>query len=161
MVISDVIKYKNKIMNKLCSIPDIVTLINNPEITIANSDKLKDVNIFSYMKIPNAIISVKNYICFDFNARSSSYNDLYKNINISISAICHESEIKTVWGNRYDVLGGVILENFNWSNLLGLELELYSDTESILEREYHVRTLQFKNLALNSLKNGVKINGIR
>ena len=168
MVTSDVTKYKNKIMNKLCSIPDIVTLINNPDITQDNPDitqdnpdKLKDVNIFSYMKIPNTTMSVKNYICFDFNARSSSYNELYKNINITISSICHESEINTSWGNRHDVMGGVILENFNWSNFLGLELELYSDTESILEKEYHVRTLQFKNLALNSLKNGVKVNGVR
>lgn len=161
MVISDVTKYKNKITNKLCSISDVVTLINNPDITQDNSDKMKDVNIFSYMKIPNTTMSVKNYICFDFNAKSSNYNELYKNVNITIAAICHESEIKTVWGNRHDVIGGVILENFNWSNFLGLELELYSDTESILKEEYHVRTLQFKNLTLNSLKNGVKVNGTR
>ena len=161
MVISDVINYKNKITSKLCSIQDVVTLMNNPDITQDNSDKMKNTHIFSYMKIPNTIMSVKNYICFDFNAKSSNYNELYKNINITIAAICHESEIKTVWGNRHDVMGGVILENFNWSNFLGLELELYSDTESILEKEYHVRTLQFKNLTLNSLKNGVKVNGIR
>lgn len=161
MVISDVTKYKNKITNKLCSISDVVTLINNPDITQDNSDKMKDVNIFSYMKIPNTTMSVKNYICFDFNAKSSNYNELYKNVNITIATICHESEIKTVWGNRHDVIGGVILENFNWSNFLGLELELYSDTESILKEEYHVRTLQFKNLTLNSLKNGVKVNGTR
>jgi hypothetical protein len=161
LVVSDVVKYKNKIMNKLCSIPDIVTLINNPEITQNNPDQMKNVNIFPYMKIPNITLSVKNYICFAFDARSSNYNDLYKNVNITISAICHESDIKTAWGNRYDVLGGVILESFNWSNFLGLELELYSDTESILEKEYHMRTLQFKNLTLNSLKNGVKVNGNR
>lgn len=161
MVISDVTKYKNKITNKLCSISDVVTLINNPDITQDNSDKMKDTHVFSYMKIPNTTMSVKNYICFDFNAKSSNYNELYKNINITIAAICHESEMKTVWGNRHDVMGGVILENFNWSNFIGLELELYSDTESILEKEYHVRTLQFKNLTLNSLKNGVKVNGVR
>jgi hypothetical protein len=161
MVVSDVTKYKNKIMNKLCSIPDIVTLVNNPDITLVNSDKMKNTNIFSYMKIPNTTLSVKNYICFDFNARSSNYNDLYKNVNITISVICHETDIMTAWGNRYDVIGGVIIDNFNWSNFLGFELELYSDTESILEKEYHMRTLQFKNITLNSLQNGVKINGSR
>lgn len=161
MVVSDVTKYKTKIMNKLCSIPDVVTLINNPSITQENPDAMKNVNIFSYMKIPNTITTVKNYICFDFNARSSNYNDLYKNVNISISVICHESDIKTSWGNRHDILAGVILESLNWSNFLGLQLELYSDTEAILESDYHIRTLQFKNLILNSTPNGVKKNGIR
>lgn len=161
MIISDVVKYKNKIMNKLCSIPDVAILINNPNITQENSDKMKNVNIFPYMKIPNTTMNIKNYICFDFNARSSNYNDLYKNISISISAICHGSDIKTSWGSRHDILAGVILESLNWSNFLGLELELYSDTETILEKEYHARTLQFKNLTFNSLKNGVKVNGRR
>lgn len=113
------------------------------------------------MKIPNTTLEAKNYICFDFNARGSSYNDLYKNVTITIAAICHESEIKTMWGNRHDVLGGVILDVFNWSNVIGLELELISDTESILEEKYHVRTLKFTNLVLNSIKNGVKVNGFR
>jgi len=161
MVISDVTKYKNKIMDELCSKPDIVKLINNPEINPNNPEGMKNVNIFSYMRIPNTTTTVKNYICFDFNARSSTYNDLYKNVNISMSAICHEDDIKTVFGNRHDALGGLLLETFNWSNLLGFQLELYSDTESILEKEYHMRTLQFKNLVLNSVKNGVKMNGNR
>lgn len=161
MVISDVTKYKNKIMDELCSKPDILTLINNPNINPANPESMKKVNLFSFMKVPNTTTDVANYICFDFNARSSSYNDLYKNVTITMAAICHEDTIDTVYGNRHDVLGGVLLEAFNWSNILGLELELFSDVESILEKEYHARTLQFKNLTLNSLKNGVKINGIR
>lgn len=159
MVISDVTKYKNKIMNKLCTIPDIITLINNPEINMSNADMMKNTHIFSYVRIPNTTVEAKNYICFDFSAASSRYNDAYKNININFVIICHESEINTVWGNRHDALGGVVLESFNWSNVLGLELELHSDTESILQNEYHVRTLQFKNLTLNSIKNGVKVNG--
>lgn len=161
MIVSDVTKYKNKIMNKICSSPDIVTLINNPNITIDNSDEMKNVNAFSYMKIPNTSLAVKNYICFDFNAKSSSYNDLYKNVTINVACICHEGEINTMWGNRHDILGGVILETFNWSNILGLQLELVSDVENILEKEYHVRTLTFKNLTLNSIKNGVKVNGVK
>ena len=159
MVVSDVIKYKNKIISKLIDIPDIFTYIKNTDISKPSDMIYK--NVFPYMKIPDTTTVVKNYICFDFNARSSNYNDLYKNINITISVICHESDIKTAYGCRHDVLGSIILENFNWSNFLGLELELYSDMESILEKEYHVRTLQFKNLVLNSLQNGVKRNGTR
>lgn len=161
MIISDVIKYKNVIMGKLFSTPDIITLIDNRDISSDTPEKLINVNFFPYMKIPDATLKAKNYVCFDFNARSSNYNDLYKNVTITIGAICHESEISTAWGNRHDVLGGVLIELFNWSNILGLQLELISDTESILENNYHARTLQFKNLVLNSVKNGVKINGTR
>jgi hypothetical protein len=146
-------------MNKLISTPDIVTLINNPDINIDNCDELKDKNIFSYMKIPNTALIVKNYICFDFNAKGSNYNDLFKNTTITIASVCHESDLNTTWGNRHDVMGGVIIESVNWSNFLGFQIELVSDNESILDNSYHVRTLQFKNLAFNSLKNGVKING--
>jgi len=161
MVISDVTKYKNKIMDKLCSIPDIVTLINNPDIDPNDPEGMKNVNLFSYIKIPNTTTTVKNYICFDFNARSSTFNDLYKNVTITMMAICHEDSINVLWGNRHDVLGGILLESFNWTNLLGLQLELTSDTEGLMEKDYHVRTLQFKNTTLNSLKNGVKVNGSR
>ena len=159
MVISDVITYKNKIMNKLCSIPDVVTLINNPKITQSNANDMKDINIFSRMKIPNATLEVKNYICFDFNSKTYSRNEVLKNVIINIAVICHESDIKTVWGNRHDVLGGVIIDVFNWSDFLGFELELVSDNENILENNYYVRTLKFQNLSPNSLSNGVKMDG--
>lgn len=159
MVISDNIIYKNKIMNKLCSIPDIVTLINNPKITTDNPEAMKKVNIFSRMRVPNTTIGVKNYICFNFNSRTDTRNKLFKNVVFDIAVICHEVEIDTVWGNRHDTMAGVITDVFNWSDFLGFELELVSDTESILEKEYYVRTLQFRNLTPNSLSNGVKMDG--
>ena len=156
MVISDVTKYKGKIMNKLCSIPDILTLINNPDIIQTKPDNMRNVNIFSYMKIPNTTLTVKNYICFDYNSRVHNYNDSFKNVTINISVICHESTIQTSFGNRHDAISGMILEAFNWSDFLGYTLELVSDTENILEREYHVRNLQFKNVATNNIHSGVR-----
>lgn len=159
MVISDNITYKNKIMNKLCSIADIVTLINNPNINQNNPDKMRETHIFSRMKMPNTTLTAKNYICFDFNSKIYSRNEVLKNITIHIGIICHEDEINTIWGNRHDVLAGVITDAFNWSDFLGFELEQISDKEDILEKEYYARTLTFQNLAPNSLSNGVKMDG--
>lgn len=159
MIMSDNTIYKNKIMDKLCSIPDIVIAINNPIITQDNPEDMKDVNIYSRMKIPNTTLTVKNYICFDFNSRIYSRNEVLKNVTINIGVICHESEIKTDWGNRHDVLAGVITDAFNWSDFLGFELELISDKENILENDYYARTLTFQNLTQNSLSNGVKMDG--
>lgn len=149
MVISDNIVYKNKIMNKLISIPDIFTLINNNNIT--ESDQMKDENIFSTMRVPKTSLLVKNYICFDFNSRIHTRNEVLKDIIINVGVICHESELKTVFGNRHDVISGVIEDAFNGSDFLGFELSLVSDLESLLDSDYHVRTLQFKNLARNNL----------
>lgn len=159
MVASDVMEYKSKIMARLISIPDVYMLINNSDITKA-SDMINK-NLFSYMWIPDTTTTVKNYICFDYNSTKSSINESFKNVTINIGVICPKSEIITPWGNRFDVLAGVLIESINWSNFLGFELELVSDKENIFENNYHGRMLQFKNLSFNSLKNGVKVNGTR
>lgn len=154
MVISDVVKYKQKIMSKLISIQDVFTLVNNKDITLPS--QMPNVNIFPYMKIPNTATSVKNYICYDYNSRILSNNSSFKNVIINIAVISHESDISCPWGNRHDVLAGVLIDAFNWSDFLGFTLELIADNESILEKEYHVRTLQFRNVATNSINSGVK-----
>lgn len=156
MVISDVVKYKNKIMNKICSIPEILELINNPEISPENPDDMKNVNVFSRMKIPNIATNVKNYICFDYNEKTDTYNKTFKNVIINIGIVCHEDDIVTDYGNRHDVIAGVIEEYLNWSDFLGYVLELVSNTESILNNTYHVRTLVFKNVATNNINSGVR-----
>lgn len=159
MVVSDVMEYKLKIMNKIISTPDIFELVNNKD--ISKPSQMRNKNIFSFMKIPNTTMSVKNYLCFDYNSKISNRNKVYKDITINIAVVCHESDITTSYGNRHDVLGGVVIDTINWSDFLGFQLELVSDKEDVWEKEYNVRILQFKNLTLNSFENGVKINGIR
>lgn len=157
MIISDDIIYKSKIMNQLIDIEDIYTWIDNPDIT--SPDDMKNVNIFSRMRIPNTALQVKNYICFDFNSRKLSRNEDLKTIFFNVAIICEETTIDTDYGNRHDLIAGFIIDNFTWSNFLGFELKLESDIESILQEKYYVRTLQFSNLAPNSLSNGVKMDG--
>jgi len=159
MVVSDNTQYKSKIMDQLINMPDIVTLINNPDITYSNRGALKNINIFSRPKISGFTSEIKNYICFDFNSRTNPSNKVLKNISFNLMIICHENDIDTDYGNRHDAIDGVIIDAFNWSDFLGFELELVSDVEGILETEYHTRTLQFRNLTPNSLSNGVKMDG--
>jgi hypothetical protein len=146
---SEVIEYKRKIINQLVSIPEIYNFISNTEIT--NPAQMVNKNIFSYMRVPDSTTTVKNYICFDYNSKKSNRNSAFKNCTINLGIICHEDTISTNYGNRHDVLGGIVLNSFNWTNILGFELELVSDTEAILENKYHVRTLQFVNLTTNNL----------
>jgi hypothetical protein len=148
---SEVIDYKRKIINKLVSIPEVYDFINNTEITKAA--QMVNKNIFSYMRIPDSTITVKNYICFDFNSKKLNKNSVFKTCTVNMGIICHHDTIETVYGNRHDVLGGIIINSLNWTNILGFDLELISDTEAILAEKYHVRTLQFVNLTTNNLCN--------
>lgn len=153
MVISDVTEYKLKIMNKLVSTLDIFELINNRDIT--KPSEMRNKNIFTRMKIPNTTLTVKNYICFNYNSRISRANKLFKDVAINIACVCHETDISTTYGNRHDALAGVIIDAINWSDFLGFQLELASDEETIWEKDYHVRLLTFKNLDTNSINCGV------
>lgn len=157
---SDATKYKSKIMGNIITNSDVFKLINNTEIT--SPHQMKDKNVFSRMRLPNTTMTVNNYICFDFNAKMSQVNDVYENVTINIAIVCNEKTINCDGGgNRHDELAGVIADIFNWSNILGLQIKLLSDTETIWEKVYHVRLLQFKNLTLNSIRNGAKINDIK
>ena len=156
---SDATKYKSKIMGNLITNSDVFKLINNIEIT--SPRQMIDKNIFTRMRFPDTIKTVDNYICFDFNTEMSRTNDVYESVLINMAIVCHEDTINCGSGNRHDELANIVVDIFNWSNILGLQLKLMSEKETIWETKYHVRLLQFRNLTLNSIRNGVKVNGIR
>lgn len=146
----DVIEYKNRLMNTICSINELVELINNPEVKYPQ--QLKEKNVFSTMRLPGTQTDASNYICFDYNSEIFRKNKVYKLVTINIGIVCHTKNIRTTNGNRHDLIAGIIIEKLNWSDILGFELHLISDKESILEKEYNARTLIFQNLAPNSLE---------
>lgn len=143
-------------MKKLVYIPDMLPIINNPE--IKEVEKLRNVNIFSRIKIPDTTKDSKNYVCFNFNSRIWGRNKDLKQISFDVVIMCHESNINTKYGNRHDVLAGMIAEDFSWSRFLGFELELMSDIES-QSNNFYTRTLTFQNLSQNNLTSGGKLDG--
>jgi hypothetical protein len=145
-------------MEKLISIPEMVEMLNNPDILVSQPDALKEVNIFSRMRIPNTSIKVKNYICFNYNSRLNSMNSALKNVSIDIWVLCHDSEIDTLYGNRHDLIAGAITNALNWSNFLGCDLMLISDDEKIFDDGYNGRMLRFNNKTTNDYDNKVGLN---
>lgn len=158
LIISDNIEYKTKIKNKLISSSDIITLLNNPAIPITTPSKYFNVNIIPYIRIPDGTETTNNFICYDYSSRVLSQNDTYKAVTINVIIMCQKDNISTIYGSRHDVLGGLIIETLNHSDFLGFELELVVDKESVFEHGYIARELQFKNLAQNSMVNGVRRN---
>jgi hypothetical protein len=150
---SDTIKDKAKILNKLISIPEVFTYIHNTNLSIA--EQMKNVNIFSRIKVPGTITTVKNYIGFNYSSDIDRYNKSFKNIYITFLIVCHEQDINTSYGNRHDVLGNILLNEFCWSDFMGFELELVSDKEGT-DGDYSTRTITFKNISSNNINSGVR-----
>jgi hypothetical protein len=151
-------------MKKLISSADLIEALNNKDINInENPSDIIDINIFSRPKVPNTLTETESYVCFSVNCRGANSRNVYfKDIEIVFMCISHENEARTQWNaNRHDIIGGIIIELFNWSNDLGFELELLFDTESVIQNQYNTRSIGFKCNHLNSVSNGVKSNGKR
>ena len=83
------------------------------------------------------------------------YNEVMKMQYIQFVVFCHGDDVDTGIGiSHHDLLGYLIKDIFNWSNLLGLKLKLVYNRESIADNDYFCRTLKFEavkpNMRLNS-----------
>ncbi len=62
---------------------------------------------------------------------------------------------------RHDLIGSIIRERFNWSNIFGTQVKLVSNKESVTDNNYITRTMIFQGLTPNSIvrtdKNGTRI----
>ena len=59
---------------------------------------------------------------------------------------------------RHDLIGALILDMFNWSNLFTDQIHCVSDVPSITDNDYVTRTIIFEQLTDNNLvktRNGV------
>ena len=50
-----------------------------------------------------------------------------------------------------DLIGNIIRDKINWSNIFGLQCKLISDKESVTDTEYATRKLIFQQTTLNSI----------
>lgn len=153
-VSDDVIEMKRLIKQKLISDPDILEALNNPEIDIDSPDEFLDKNIFGFIRIPQTQDTVRNFICFtvsDIENRFQS-NEVMKTQYIQFNVICHLEDMTTQYSmDRHDLLGYLIRDTFNWTNIFGLQFKLISNEESAVDSDYYCRILKFKAEKLNSL----------
>ena len=78
-----------------------------------------------------------------------------KEQHIQFVVFCHGDDIDTGLGiSRHDLLGYLIRDIFNWTNLLGLQLKLVYNRESVTDTNFSCRTLKFETVKPNSLYQG-------
>ena len=149
----DIITMKRLIKQKLIADPDILEALHNPDIPLDSPDEFLDNNIYGFIRIPNTQDTVRNFICFTVDdIEEHRYNEVMKIQYIQFNCICHLDEMKTKYGiDRHDLLGALIRQTFNWTNMFGLQFKLIYNKESTIDSDYYCRTLKFEATKPNSL----------
>lgn len=156
----DISKMKRQIKQMLIADTDILEALHNPDIDIDSPDEFLDHNIFGFIRIPDTQDTVRNFICVTVDdIEEHRFNEVMKIQNITFSTICHLSDMKTEYGvDRHDLLGYLIRDSINWSNLFGLQFKLIYNKESTIDGDYYCRTLKFEAIKPNSLNNARMTN---
>ena len=159
----DIIKAKRLIRDRLCNDEDIVEILHNVELekNEAPPDEYFGTNIFGFIRVPGVADKVNNYICFSID----DMEDVYKNEAMKIQYVqfvvfCNAEDINTEYGiERHDLLGYLIRDLFNWSDMLGTQMKLVYNREGITDTNYYTRTMKFECMRPNSLQRGIMNNG--
>ena len=145
---------KRKIKHMLIEDTDILEALNS-SIDIDSPDEFLDTHIFGFIRIPQTQDTVRNFICVTVDdIEEHRFNEVMKLQDITLVAICHLNDMKTGYGiDRHDLLGYLIRESINWTNLFGLQFKLIYNKESTIDGDYYCRTLKFQATKPNSLNN--------
>ena len=151
----DILYAKRVIKEKLCKDADIIKFLNNKELERVNAepDDYFGENIYPFIRIPGTLDKVKNFICFSVDdIEDLQYNEAMKTQYIQFQVFCHADDIDTGLGiARHDLLGYLIRDTFNWTNIFGLQFKLIYNKESTIDSDYYCRTLKFEATKPNSL----------
>lgn len=156
----DIIMAERLIEEKLYSDPDIIEALHNPELNPDEPDTYIGKNIFPSLHIPGTITNVQNLICFDIKqVESIDSNSHMKSQAYIFMIFCHVDDLITPYGMaRHNLLGYLIRDLFNYSNIFGTQLMLDSNVPGIAETDYSIRTMTFLTTTPNSLQRGVRTN---
>ena len=152
-VSDDIIKMKRMIKQKLIEDQDVLKALHNDDLDIDSPDEFLDINIYGFIRIPTTQDTVRNFICFTVDdIEENRFNEIMKTQYIQFNCICHLDDMKTDLGvDRHDLLGFLVRDIFNWTNMFGLQFKLIYNKESAIDSDYYCRTLKFEATKPNSV----------
>lgn len=152
----DIIEMKRQIKQKLINDTDILEALHNPSLDVDSPDEFLDNNIYGFIRVPTTQDTVRNFICFTVDdIEENRFNEAMKTQYIQFMVICHLEDMKTEYGiDRHDLLGYLIRDTFNWTNIFGLQFKLIYNKESAVDSDYYCRTLKFEATKPNALNKG-------
>ena len=150
----DIIRKKRIIGKMIYSDPDIIEVLDNPELDPNCPEEYLYTNIYPFIRIPNTQDVAKSFITFMLDdMEPTRINKAMKSQILKVVIFVHKDLITTKWGaERHDLLAYLIRDVFHLSNQLGLQLNLIYDRESATDADYCTRTLQFEMTTPNSIK---------
>ena len=153
----DISLTKRIIETVLYNDPDIVELIDNPNINLEYTADLVDENLCPFIKVPGTQDESKNFICYEVDDMGEiARNDRMKQQIFQFVVFVHKDLIKTKYGiPRHDAFGYVIRDLFNRSHLFGHELKLVSSKGGITDADYYTRTLRFQLVTPEQTQGGL------
>ena len=143
----EVIEYRKKIMNELCTDPEILKLLGeydneHPE------DSIPFNKVYPHEFIPEPITDTKRYIAFDMRAVLDMQNKTLKSLTIWFFISCHQDVIPYFEDGRsflwYDKVVCALDELFSDQNKLGIgKMQLEENTPYYPQQKFKGRRLTF------------------
>ena len=148
----DIIRKKRVISEMIYSDPDIIEVLDNPELDPNCPEEYLYQNIFPFIRIPGTQDVSKSFITFMLDdMETAQINKSMKSQFLKVVIFVHKDLVKTKYGaERHDLLAYLVRDIFGFSNKLGLQLTLRSDREGVTGTDYCTRTLQFEMTTPNS-----------
>lgn len=158
----DIVAAKMRVLEDFYKDSDLLLVLNNPDLKDSPPEDYRNVNIFSFMKIPETQTQVKNFLCFEINDREPlDNNDAFITRQLIVRTISHEKDVDTPWGiDRQDLLALIVKDRLAWSNCLGTHLKKVYDCGKIAENGYYFRDMYFEALVPNGLYKATKQNNL-
>ena len=174
----DVIRFKQKIKEKLLKCPELLYALNNTEleselfnpdgtinaeydengsiIPLGEWDRYFPYNIRPYIFIPETQAFTDNFLCYTVGFREiPRYNEVEYYIQVIFTILCSsapEQAVDSLTGqSRADLIGAILREKFNWSNIFGLQCKIVSNQEDIKDTNYISRTLILESTRPNGI----------
>ena len=148
------IHYKELIKETFLNSDELIYALNNDELKDCDNDEYFGVNILPYLIIPETQTNIKHYVCYKVDTDDVlKYNEIQKYVTITFIVMCdvRDNIEKSTGLTRHDLIGNLIKDRINWSNIFGLQCKLISDKESVTDTEYATRKLVFQQTTLNSI----------
>lgn len=135
--------YKQNIMSMLLGNP-LVTEAIDPNV---EPSEMPYRNIFPYCSVSHTITETKNYILIEASMPEPFVgNSRYSEINLVITVVCHDANMKTDYGmTRPDYIGAEIENMLDGNTHIGLgAVEIVANVEGAWSERHCYRKLTFK-----------------
>lgn len=105
------------------------------------------VNVFPYCSVANTVVETKNYILIEASMPEPYVgNSRFSEINLIITVICHDDNMRTEYGmTRPDYIGAEIERMLDGNTTIGIgEIETIANVEGAWSDRHCYRKLTFK-----------------